>query len=118
MSAEGAGGAAILRDAHRLAAGELEALILPTHGMLGASLRHRGVELLGRIEDLDAAAANGSTAGIPLLHPWANSLGGLRYRAAGRSVELDRSSSLLHFDQNGLPIHGVPWSMLAWEVIR
>ena len=118
MSGEGPGGAAILREpsAHRLVAGELEALILPPHGMLGASLRHRGAELLGRVEDLDAAAANGSTAGIPLLHPWANRLEGLRYRAAARGVALDRSSPLLRFDRNGLPIHGVPWPMLAWEV--
>ena len=118
MDARGPGSAAILGDpsAHRLAAGELEALFLPAHGMLGASLRHRGVELLRRIEDLDAAAANGSTAGIPLLHPWANRLDGLRYRAAGRSVVLDASSTLLRFDANGLPIHGVPWSLLAWNV--
>jgi aldose 1-epimerase len=101
----------------RIAAGDLEAVFLLGRGMLGASLKHRGVELLRRIEDLDAAAARGSTAGIPLLHPWANRLGGLRYRAAGREVELDPSSPLLHLDDQGLPIHGVPWSRLAWEVV-
>ena len=37
--------------------------------MLGASLRHRGVEILRRVQDLEAAAVQGSTAGIPLLHP-------------------------------------------------
>jgi len=99
-----------------LAAGELEAVFLPAQGMLGASLRHRGVEMLRRVDDLPLAAAKGTTAGIPLLHPWANRLEGLRYRAAGRSVSLDPSSSLLHLDANGLPIHGVPWSALAWEV--
>ena len=103
-------------DTRRLVAGELEATFLPAQGMLGASLRRRGVELLRRVEDLEAAAASGSTAGIPLLHPWANRLGGLRYRAAGRDVELDPSSPLLHFDSAGLPIHGVPWSRLAWTV--
>ena len=110
--------ATVLRDpsAHTLAAGELEALFLPRYGMLGASLRHRGEELLRRVEDLDAAAASGSTAGIPLLHPWANRLDGFRYRAAGRTVELDPSSPLLHRDANGLPIHGVPWPLLAWEL--
>ena len=101
---------------HRLAAGDLEAEFLPGLGMLGASLRHRGVELLRRVDDLPAAAAKGSTAGIPLLHPWANRLGGTRYRAAGRDVVLDPSSPLLHFDANGLPIHGVPWSRLEWRV--
>src|SRR5713101_2815520 len=59
-------------SAHTLVAGALEAVFLPAHGMLGASLRHRGVEILRRVEDLEAAAARGSSAGIPLLHPWAN----------------------------------------------
>ena len=95
--------------ARKLIAGDLEAIFLPAHGMLGASLRHRGVEMLRRVEDLDAAAANGSTAGIPLLHPWANRLAATRYRAAGREVNLDPSSPLLHLDASGLPMHGVPW---------
>jgi aldose 1-epimerase len=101
---------------HRLAAGDLEAVFLPGLGMLGASLKHRGIELLRRVENLPAAAANGSTAGIPLLHPWANRLGATRYRAAGREVVLDPASPLLHFDGRGLPIHGVPWSRLDWTV--
>jgi galactose mutarotase-like enzyme len=101
----------------RLAAGELEALFLPARGMLGASLRHRGAELLRRVDDLDAAAAKGSTAGIPLLHPWANRLASLRWRAAGRDVALERASPLLHFDDDGQAIHGVPWPLLAWEVV-
>jgi hypothetical protein len=58
----------------------------------------------------------GSTAGIPLLHPWANRLAEPRYSTAGRDVELDPSSPLLHFDEHGLPMHGVPWSRLTWEV--
>jgi aldose 1-epimerase len=106
------------RSARRLVAGDLEAVFLPDHGMLGASLRHRGVEILRRVEDLGAAAAQGSTAGIPLLHPWANRLAQPRYRAAGRTVELDPASPLLHLDQRGLPMHGVPWSRLVWEVIE
>jgi aldose 1-epimerase len=103
--------------AHRLAAGDLEAVFLPGRGMLGVSLTHHGTEILRRIEDLDAAAAKGSTAGIPLLHPWANRLDGLRYRAAGREVVLDPSSPLLHCDDHGLPMHGVPWARLAWDVV-
>jgi aldose 1-epimerase len=99
-----------------LAAGELEAVFLPEAGMLGASLRDRGKQLLGRVEDLEAAAAKGSTAGIPLLHPWANRLAGLEYEAAGRSVRLDGTSPLLHLDGNGLPIHGVPWARLELAV--
>ena len=105
-------------SARTLVAGDLVAVFLPAHGMLGASLAHRGVELLRRVDDLDGAAAAGTTAGIPLLHPWANRLAGDRYRAAGRPVVLERSSPLVHRDANGLPIHGVPWSRLAWAVIE
>jgi aldose 1-epimerase len=103
-------------SARTLVAGDLEAVFLPGHGMLGASLRHRGMEMLRRVEDLDGAAASGRTAGIPLLHPWANRLSGFRYRAAGREVNLDPSSPLLHLDAHGLPMHGVPWCRLAWEL--
>jgi aldose 1-epimerase len=73
---------------------------------------------LGCVEDLENAARKGSPAGIPLLHPWANRLDGYRYQAVGRDVALDPSSPLLHFDENKLPIHGVPWSLLRWEVIE
>jgi len=120
MAASSAGSSRLLSEAsaRKLAAGDLEAVFLPGHGMLGASLRHRGVELLGRVDNLEGAAAKGATAGIPLLHPWANRLLGPRYRAAGREVILDPSSPLLHRDEHGLPIHGVPWSRLVWEVIE
>jgi len=100
----------------RLVAGNLDAIFLPGRGMLGASLRHQGEELLRRVEDLVAAAAKGSSAGIPLLHPWANRLASAQYEAAGRKVILDLSSRLLHRDGNGLPMHGVGWALLAWEV--
>jgi aldose 1-epimerase len=102
--------------ARALVAGDLQAVFLPAHGMLGASLRHRGVEILRRVEDLEAAAARGSSAGIPLLYPWANRLAEPRYRVLGKDVVLDVSSPLLHFDEHGLPMHGVPWSLLPWVV--
>ena len=44
----------------RLAAGDLDAIFLPTRGMLGASLRHRGEELLRRVEDLGRRRARGA----------------------------------------------------------
>jgi aldose 1-epimerase len=103
-------------SAHSIAAGDLEAVFLPGRGMIGASLRDRGAELLRRVVDLETMAAEGRAAGMPLLHPWANRLAEFGYRAAGRPVALDPSSPLLHRDDNGLPIHGVPWSRLAWEV--
>ncbi len=102
---------------HVLDAGDLQATFWPAAGMLGASLRFGGVELLRRVDDLDAARIKGSTAGIPLLYPWANRLGGLHYRAAGREVSLDSSSPRLHFDDHKLPMHGVPWSQLQWSVV-
>ena len=103
-------------SAHTLRAGDMEAVFLPDHGMLGASLRYEGIEILRRVEDLEAAAARGSSAGIPLLHPWANRLSEPRYRVLEEEVVLDRSSPLLHFDEHGLPMHGVPWPLLSWVV--
>jgi aldose 1-epimerase len=100
-----------------LSDGDLQAEFWPGAGMLGASLKLRGVELLRRVDDLDTARVKGSTAGIPLLYPWANRLGGLQYRAAGRSVSLDSASTLLHFDDHKLPMHGVPWGQFSWTVI-
>ena len=84
--------------------------------MLGISLRHRGEELLRRLENLEAAALKGSTLGIPLLYPWANRLASAHYQVAGRDVTLDLSSPLLHCDEHGLPIHGVKWALLSWII--
>ena len=105
-------------DKATLVAGDLDAEFLPGFGMLGVSLRHQGAEILRRLDDLPALAAKGSTAGIPFLYPWANRLAATHYEKAGPEVTLDPASPLLHFDDNGLPIHGVPWSHLAWEVVK
>jgi aldose 1-epimerase len=102
--------------ARTLRADDLETVFLPDHGMLVASLRYKGVEILRRVEDLEATAAKGSTAGIPLLYPWANRLAEPLYRVLGQEVVLDESSPLLHFDEHGLPMHGVPWPLLQWLV--
>ena len=42
---------------NKLVAGELEAIFLPRRDTLGASFRHRGEELLRRLENLETAAA-------------------------------------------------------------
>ena len=102
---------------YKLTSGDLKAVFLPGLGMLCASLQHRGEEVLRRIDDLQALAAKGSTAGIPLLYPWANRLAVPRYHAAGMEVTLDTSSPLLHRDEHGLLNHGVPWSLLSWNVV-
>ena len=105
-------------NACTLAAGELQSVFLPGRGMLGVSLQHRGDELLRRLEHLDVAAAKGSTAGIPLLYPWANRLAAPRYNAAGKDVTLDPASPLLHPDERGLLIHGIKWALLNWDVVE
>lgn len=102
---------------HRLLAGPLAAAFRPEQGMLGISLTHHGEELLTGVDDLDGAAAAGRAVGIPLLHPWANRLRGTRYAAAGRTVVLDPASPWLLTDWNGVIIHGVPWSRLAWQTV-
>lgn len=97
--------------------GVVEATFAPGLGMLGCSLRHRGAELLGQRGGVAKYAASGSTMGIPLLHPWANRLGGLRYTVGTRSVTLDPSSSRLHRDANGLPMHGILAAYPDWRVM-
>lgn len=84
-----------------LRAGDLVAVWLPEHGMVGSSLTHRGGELLGQRGGLDAYLAKGSAFGIPLLAPWANRLDGLRYG----DVVLDPAK--VKRDGNGLPKDGV-----------
>jgi aldose 1-epimerase len=101
-------------DGHGLSAGPLAATFLPSQGMACVSLCHRGVELLRRVDDLAADAASGHVAGVPITHPWANRLSRWGYAAAGKSVELDPASPLLHHDWNGTVIHGVPWSRLPF----
>jgi len=102
---------------HSLVAGDLAAVFLPAQGMLGVSLQHRGEEILRRVDDLEQAAVKGSTVGfrssIRGRTDWRSAL-----PVAGREVVLDPRSPLLHLDEHGLPMHGVPWARLAWEVIE
>jgi aldose 1-epimerase len=76
-------------------------------GMLGASLVHRGQELLWQGAGAGAYAREGKFMGIPFLHPWANRLEAFAYELGGHDVELDRSSPILKLDEHGLPIHGL-----------
>jgi aldose 1-epimerase len=99
-----------------LASGDLSATFVPQLGMIGASLTHRGEELLGQRNGLAAYEAKGSTMGIPLLHPWANRLSGMTYDAAGKSVTLDPDSPRLKLDPNGLPMHGLLSASPHWRV--
>jgi aldose 1-epimerase len=101
----------------RLAAGELEATVIPTAGMVVASLTRRGDELLGRADTLAAWIEGGHTMGIPLLHPWANRLAGTDYTVGGTTVSMDPHSPLLHRDTNGLPIHGLLAACRDWKAV-
>jgi galactose mutarotase-like enzyme len=97
-----------------LRAGPTVVRFLPGLGMTGVSLRHDGREYLAAPGG-PAALRAGHTLGLPLLAPWANRLGGRRYRAAGIDVDLRRRR--LHFDEHGLPIHGLLVGTRGWRVV-
>jgi galactose mutarotase-like enzyme len=99
----------------RLSEGELAATFVPQLGMIGASLTHRGEELLGQRNGLPAYEARGSTMGIPLLYPWANRLAGFQYDVAGKHVTIDRDSPRVKLDENGIPIHGLLTASPHWK---
>ena len=98
-----------------VSSGPLLATFLPELGMLGASLRHRGEELLALPGGLDGYRA-GEVTGLPLLAPWANRLGERRYEVEGVVVDLEGLS--LHTDDQGLPIHGTMSAEPGWEVVE
>jgi aldose 1-epimerase len=103
-------------DAVRLrsSSAQLDATFVPSVGMVGASLRDRGAELLYANGGLHRYALGDSTMGIPLLHPWANRLAGESYRVNGTAVRLAPGSSLVQRDDHGLPIHGLLSGSRRW----
>ena len=96
----------------------IEASFVPSAGMVGCSLRHRGDELLGQRGGLGRYVAQRSTMGIPLLHPWANRVAEPRFTVAGRDVDLQRHPKLVKLDPNGHPIHGLLAGARGWNVER
>jgi galactose mutarotase-like enzyme len=100
------------------ALGGVEATFVPEAGMIGCSLRHRGEELLGQRGGLRKYVEEGSTMGIPFLHPWANRLGAGRFEVAGRGVDLDLSGLHVKRDGSGLPMHGLLTAAPGWRVER
>ena len=105
-------------DAIRLrsASAHLDATFVPTAGMVGASLRDGGEELLGRGLGVHCYARGGTTMGIPLLHPWANRLAADGYRVNGTAVRLRPDSPLVARDEHGLPIHGLLGGSPHWAL--
>jgi galactose mutarotase-like enzyme len=78
--------------------------------MLGASLQHRGRELL--FADSEAWLA-GRTTGLPLLHPWANRLSSFRYL----DVDLE-GLAVVRVGDDGLPRHGTMLGARRWRVVE
>ena len=95
----------------------MEATWIPRAGMLGWSLRHRGVDVIAHPVSLDEYVASGSPTAIALLHPWANRLASLEYEIAGRRVRLALSAPNVHTDPGGLPIHGLVAGSPRWELL-
>ena len=100
------------------AAGGIEATFVPGAGMVGCSLRHRGEELLGQRRGLRAYVAERATMGIPLLYPWANRVGSMRFPVAGREVAIDPEATPLRRDAHGLAMHGLLTAASGWQVER
>jgi aldose 1-epimerase len=102
-------------DAVTLAAGALEATFVPRLGMVGASLRHAGEELLDRRGGLRAYRETGAVMGVPFLHPWANRLARDELLVQGRRVRLP-GPPLVRRDDHGLAIHGLLGAHPGWSV--
>ena len=95
----------------------VEVAFVPSAGMVGCSLRHRGEELLGQRGGLRTYMEEHSTMGIPLLHPWANRVALSSFPIAGRTVELDHlDPPPPALDSNGLPMHGLLSAAGGWSV--
>ena len=93
---------------------DVHATFVPGAGMVGASLVHKGDELLWTGAGVRGYAGEREFMGIPFLHPWANRLAAFSYHAGGHEVVLDPASPSLLLDDNGLPIHGVLTASRRW----
>jgi aldose 1-epimerase len=100
------------------AEGGVEAAFVPAAGMIGASLRHRGEEVLGQRQGLAGYLADRTTLGIPFLHPWANRLSRAQFEVAGREVDLSAPDLPMRREEHGLPIHGLLGAAPDWVVER
>jgi galactose mutarotase-like enzyme len=101
-----------------LRAGALEADYVPDAGMVCASLRRRGEELLGQRRGLQVYADQGNTFALPLLYPWANRIAEWRFGCLGRAVDLTAAPPGVFRDdaETGLPIHGARTAGGRWTV--
>jgi aldose 1-epimerase len=98
--------------------GELSATFLPGAGMICSSLVHRGEQLLGQRNGLEAYLERGSSFALPLLYPWANRLSGWDYDFGDAHVQLDPSEPLIHQDPDtAVPMHGVLAGCPDWRLL-
>ncbi len=95
---------------------QVTATFVPSAGMVGASLTHKGEELLVQETGLKGYVERGATFGIPLLHPWGNRLQSDTYRVGQIEPDLKPVASLMARDPNGLPIHGLAAGRKEWTV--
>jgi aldose 1-epimerase len=80
------------------------------------SLQHHGDELLVGAGALPhASRVHGRTAGITLLHPWANRLARDAFSFGGVRARIDPADASSAHDVNGLPIHGLAARPGAWR---
>jgi aldose 1-epimerase len=80
------------------------------------SLKHHGEELLGAVRGPDVPDVPWIT-GIPLLHPWANRLGGFGYAFDGVPVALTPGSPDIYIEEHGLPLHGLRSAVHGWTAV-
>jgi aldose 1-epimerase len=79
------------------------------------SLTHRGEELLGAVRGPGVPDVPW-ISGIPLLHPWANRLGGFGYAFDDEVVALAPGSPDIYLEEHGLPLHGLRPAVFGWEI--
>jgi galactose mutarotase-like enzyme len=98
-----------------LRAGALSAAVVADRSLQVTALAWEGEDLLVDAQALPPTGrVHGVLAGIPLLHPWANRLGGETFVVGG--VEADVADSPVGRDARGLPIHGLPAAPGAWAL--
>ena len=95
--------------------GRCLATIVPDLAMLCWSLTLDDEEYLGRPNSLAAFARDWATTGIPLVHPWANRLGGDRIVGVAEAT-IPPTSRLVPRDERGLAIHGLNLADAGWVV--
>lgn len=86
--------------------------------MICTSLADGDTEFLGQRRGVEAYITSGKTMGIPILYPWANRLGAMKYAIDGGVVTLTPGVAGVRTDEHGVPIHGVLGAYRGWVVVE